>query len=403
MLSVSIALLCTDSHFWRPNNFWGEPRLEKDFLFTGEASFGGGGTCHGYDKNGHLVSLLDIYGHHKLHHIADGVTGLDPTHPLDRMLLDLNAVPDRYMFGTICYTAQFELLEMYIRAWQNFKHGFFLYSYLPIRSLELVNIIPKDLTPNDTVFPNASTKEWHHFLEAFPKLCKRYHITTEPFKQTGIGDIPVDIGWTHTWCNFRHLDFIDVMLKTGCVFPTGRKTDTFHAFDIPHGYDGHFGIEASLDIAFGLFDWITVGGHAYYLGFKDVTKNIRIKTSAHQNGFLKLTQACVPLHHGPLRQAGVYFKADHVIQGLSTLIAYTYTHQDKRSIIGGSKIANSDTVLSGFIQHVLNIIVEYDFTREPYGVGPRIGIFYNKTLGGIRVFATAVTTTYTGLEISYVF
>ena len=54
-------------------------------------------------------------------------------------------------------------------------------------------------------------------------------------------------------------------------------------FSLPLGYDGHYGFPISTDIGFGLYEWLTIGGHFDALLLAKNDQTVRVKTAADQS------------------------------------------------------------------------------------------------------------------------
>jgi len=398
-----------NGHFYRATHFWDEPRLEKDFLSSLDITFAGGWTKKGHNGNGDTVELLNIYGLHNMHQLGLNVPGKDLTTQEDIALTLLSLVPSRDSFGKLEFSGSFETTEANFAWTQNFIRGFFFQAHLPVRQLQITNIKFVDKSPTDCKFPNKNTPQWQMFLNLFNAILKKYNVSIANIKRTGIGDTTFLLGWTRNYEETEEIDLIDVTFKTGFLAPTSRIKNEDLAFDIPLGYNGHWAIPASLDIAIGAYDWLTVGAHLSGLFFFNKTRLIRMQTSVEQNGFIKLAKGCALIDPGSLWHASGYLKADHVAQGLSLLLGYSLMHKnedeltpvDTRSF--NATAANSDEMLQGWQSHTLHFMIEYDFTKEESKVGPRVGLFFDYLVGGKRVFKTSMIGLGFGLEIMWNF
>src|ERR1700753_1341376 len=73
-------------HFYRPNFFWGEPRLECPWLLSANNLIGYGKTHSGFNSQGKKTNFLNIYGPQNIHNLAQNVTDLNPLNPYDAIL-----------------------------------------------------------------------------------------------------------------------------------------------------------------------------------------------------------------------------------------------------------------------------------------------------------------------------
>ncbi len=392
-----------NAHFYRATYFWQEPRFEKKHLTSFDISVGTGTSTTGQDSCGHCVELFDIYGFANLPKLGEGVPQVDAQ--ISTILNNVIPLSTSNCFGLLSIPAQFHLTEIYLNIFQNFSHGFFMQANLPIRKFQINKV--------EQCFPNPATCDstiaaWNTFLDNFDEILQTYNLSLEPINQTSVGDLSFMGGLT---CNYEHtqyLDFIDTTLKAGLLIPTGHKKNQNQILDIASGYDGHMGFEFYWTSSMGVFDWISVGLHASAILFAHRNKCIRIRTSKNQHGIIKLASVNARVSQGNLWELGTYFKADHFAKGLSLLLAYTFNKKrpDKVAPINashpGQQIINDDIMLDGWKMHTLNLVLEYDINREQNErVYPRIQFFFNKVLGGRRIFNTRMLAGDFGIDLAW--
>jgi len=445
---VSQTILTYDnSHFYRATYFFGEPRFEKKGLTSADLFIGGGSTCQGYDACGHKTCLLNIYGPHNMLYLGKGVPGQDLSRETDALMQKLSVIPQKENFGKLLFSGQFNAFEIIFSFAQNFTKGFFFQIYLPVRKLEIRTISHCDLSPTkgqqicqplpcsydsfscnnnpyhrdcdnecscmyqfsdpDYGCPNDKNMYWQAFLRMFPRILQEHQLSISDVCMDGSGDTTCFLGWTTNYDNLENIDYIDGTIRLGIVAPTSYVKDPDYAFSLPLGYDGHTGFIASLDTSFGLYEWVTIGGHLDLIIFNKKSKCIRVKTACEQNGFIKLAKANVCYEKGNLYNFGAYFKADHVIGGFSCILGYILAAKQDDYITPfdftciDCDIANSDQMLKQWRMHTINFLAEYDFSRENHAFGPRVGIFYNVVVGGRRIFATGMGGANFGFEVSW--
>ncbi|HXW86309.1 MAG TPA: hypothetical protein VEK38_03115, partial [Candidatus Bathyarchaeia archaeon] len=396
LLMFPTAQQCYDNpHFYRATNFFPEPRLEKDWLFSFDATFGGGGTKHSTDAHRHTVPLLDTFGLTRAQDIGIGVPNKNLANNLDLILIELSRTPGRSTFGTFSVTGKFSILELNMQLYQNFCHGFFFNAHLPVRRFSTHDTAFVDLSPNDDIYPNKNTFIWQEFLVSFNAILQRYNLSANNVTQTGAGDLTMYLGWTSNYQESDVLDFIDFTFKAGVLAPTGKAKNEAELFSLPFGYNKHWGIPISAACSMGTCDWITIGGYGEVIFFFPRTRFIRLKTSSRQQGIIKLASGPVKVHEGLVWHAGGYFKADHVICGFSCGFGYSFASQhrttlDTKSQLFPYALINDDESLHGFQMQVVHLFVEYDFATEDRLFGPRAGLFVNAQVSGKRTYKTSV-------------
>ncbi len=406
LLLASSSIFTWDNlHFYRASFFFGEPRFERQGLTTLNARVGAGSSTTARNGCSDEVCLLDIYGPQVAFTLGEGVPGKDLSNPQDLTLQMLEKVPARNCFGQFSYGGKFKTVELDLQLYQNICDGFFLELYIPIRKLEISNICMQDLTSECAPCPNKSTPIWQTFLNQYDNILNRYCLCFGDIDRSGIGDTSLIFGWATNYEETEYLDFIDFMFQAGVLFPTGRLSDPNIVFDLPLGYNGHYGIPLNMSMAFGLYEWFTFGGHVFAMPFSKKTREIRMKTSTTQNGFIKLAKGCAEIKRGAVWQVGTYLKADHFCRNISILLGYSFSTERESSIcptnctVFEPSVVCSDDMFRGWKMHTIHLLGELDFLKERSFFGPRFGIFGNFVIGGQRIFNTHIGGAMVGIDL----
>jgi len=419
LLIVTTALHSYDNaHFYRATNLFFEPRIDRDYLTTIDLFFQMGGTSEAWNKNHHKVPLFDLYGTNNMHELGVGVPDKDLSNPLDMILTQLSLTPSRCVtssgsckctseFATYSIDADFSIIEAFISFIQNWKQGFFFQLYMPFRQLKVNNISFCDLSPTDNKCPNIDTPIWQTFKDNFDAILTRYHLSRDCYTDTTIGDFTALIGWTHSFQQTDLLDFVDTTIKFGVLIPSGDEKNENQIFSLPSGYNKHIGANIHTDFAFGAFDWFTLGAHFDVTIFANKTRCIRMKTGPEQSGIIKLAKGKAKEEEGTLWHTGTYLKADHILRGLSFLFGYSYASKNRNYLTPCDadkyppSTVNTDEMLFAWNMHTIHVWLEYDFAKENSMFGPRISFFYNRPVGGKRVFTTDIFGGNVGLDIAW--
>ncbi len=418
LISTSLILTYDNAHFYRATNLFFEPRIDRNYMSTFDLFLQAGSTHKGWDKNHHKVPLFDIYGTNNMHELGVGVPDKDLTNPLDLILTQLSLTPSRcttsldscktvHEFATYSICGEFSILEAIISIIQNWKHGFFFHLHMPFRRLKVSNLTFCDISPTDNVCPNINTPIWQTFKNNLDSILSRYGLSRAAYCDTTIGDMTALVGWTHSFQKTEVLDFVDTTFKLGIVIPSGDEKNENYVFSIPSGYNKHLGVVIDADFAFGAFDWFTLGGHFNALVFADKTRTVRMKTGLYQSGFIKLAKDKANEENGTMWQAGAYIKADHFVQGLSLLFGYSYVSKNRDILTPCDSekyppsTVNTDEMLFDWNMHTINFWLEYDFSKENALFGPRVALYYNRPVGGKRVFTTDIFGADFGLDIAW--
>lgn len=409
LVTPCILIARDNSHFYRASYFFGEPRFEKPWLTSLDATMAGGSSSHSRSCCKDKTTLLNIYGLHNTHKLGVAVPGKDATNALDILLDDLAALDERDSFAQLRFDGTFKIKEAQFMLTQNLSHGFFTNMHVPVRRLSIKEPDYVDQSPHDNATLSSSNPTWQNFLDNFDNILVSYNLNRCAIRTSGIGDTTLVLGWTNNYQKTKKWDFVDTTLQAGVLIPTGKEKNEDVVFDLPLGYNGFYGVPVNFDMSFGIFDWITLGTHFDATFFLSKTKDVRMKTALAQNGFIKLAKGTATVRHGKLFNAGTYVKADHVAGGLSLLFAYNYAHKMQDSVTPhdtatfNKTIVETDGIYRPWKVHTLNFLLEYDFTKEGDPFGPRVGLFYNNQVGGKRAFNTNMIGANVGVEIDWAF
>ncbi len=381
------------SLFYRTSSFWDEPRFERPWLTSLDIQLSGGTRHIGRDMDGHKVNILSIYGPENLALLSS--------------LCKREFAPSIKDFSL---KAVADFFQTDINFYQNFSYGFFTHFHFPIINLDLFpswHIEGENCSTKPPKKFSSTTGESAPYVDP---LLKEFNLSLEPLRESALSDCTLFMGWTYSYENTVYLDFIDVTLKTGILFPTGKTRNENFVLDIPFGYNGHWGIPLSGDISYGLYDWLTFGAHADAVFFFKRTACIRMKLpNEATTGFIALGKGEARLSTGPVWRAGAYFKADHFYSGLSFLLAFGYERKNRTCVYPfdqtrfPSDHVNEDQRFKSWSRAMVHMIAEYDFSEQESSLGPRISLFYNHQIAGRRVFSINTLGSTIGLEINWSF
>lgn len=408
--SFADVLAWDNAHFYRASYPGHEPRLEYPWLGSLDISLAGGSSSCGRNACGTKVPLLDIYGTYNMQALGEGVPNKDPNNILDLTMIMLAQLPSRDGFGHLSACGTFDITEAQFLLTQNLTCGWFFQLHFPLRKLSISTIRFTDLSPDDNACPNKNTPEWQTFLSLFDAIMARYNLNTKSATETGVGDTTLSLGWTVNYEETEWFDFIDATISLGILFPTGKKQNPNKVFSLPLGYNGHPGLPICTSASIGLYDWLTLGFYFDSIIFGKATRCMRIKTSCQQSGLIKLASTSATIQAGSLWHIGSYVKADHFCHGLSGILGASYAQKNGDSISStcnstcfNADIACTDPVLQSWKMPTLHLALEYDFTTPESRWGTRIGAFYNRVIGGRRVFNTNMAGVCAGFDIAIIF
>lgn len=392
---------CMDrSHWYRATPVIPEPRLAKKGLATVSTDISAGHTHHGYNSQGKKVPLFDIYGRHDFTRLGSGLP-LDLTNEYDKTLHSLLSLYDMRCKPGSAIKGSFMCTELYLSYIQNYANGFFSQVVTPFREFRVSGLY---IDNHDA--PYLDTQAWRDFSQQCMYIMRRYGLGWEAYHEAHAGDTTVLVGWTINHQDTDILDYIDCSVTAGCLFPTGLVQSLNNPFAIPTGYDGHYGVPMQFDFSFGLYEWLTLGCHADVIPFFGRTRTLRMKTDRNQSDIVML--GCGRAHRsmGSLMTTNMFVKADHVVRNFSCLLSYSCAHKWRDTVtpcdtgLFNKDIVNSNGRYASWTMHTINVLIEGDFTKEHYPVGPRISLFYNIPVGGKRIFKTSMGGVQVGFDIA---
>lgn len=390
---LPLTALFNRSLFFRASSFWDEPRFEKPRLTTFDIQLAGGSNHRGLNGCHKKTNILSIYGPEDV----CSLSAVCPEHPL--------VLP--YNPKNICFQAVADVFEADFNLYQNFTHGFFTHFHLPVIFIALY---PSGYIEDTYCYEKATKKYkpvWQKTFKPIEAFLKNFDQVLYPIHGAALSDSTLFVGYTKSYDDTCYLDFIDFTFKTGVLFPTGKKKNVRHVFDIPYGYNGFWAVPLSGDISIGYYDWLTLGVHADNLFFFNKNQCITMKAPCQQStGLIRLAQGEADVHHGTVWRVGTYVKADHFFSGLSLLLAFSYEQKNRTKIYPctpefNTAFVNDDERFNSWDRSMVHLLAEYDFTTNESRVGPRIGLFYDRQLTGKRVWEIHMLGGYLGIDINW--
>lgn len=367
-----------ETQFYQPKFLSVEPRFAKDWFSSFDFIISRGSASKAWNHHQHLVPLFDIFGIQKI-----------------PFCTEQGCIPLSFSFD-----AHFKITQLQMSLIQNFINGFFVTGWLPIKRAAVTSIDIIPLNKSDTSSHPAPIPILDQFL-------KKEGLSRQSVRPTGLGDLLITIGNTHSILEDPYFDFIDMSLQMGILLPTSKEKNESEIFSIPLGFDGHWAGVIAVDMALGAYEWITVGAHFDIFAFIPHKKCIRIKSDSLENGIIFGTAKKVKLNKAPQFSASVYGKADHVSRGLSITAGYSFTYQGNTKLKGINStlpsFVNTDRRFESWFCHTIHALLEYDFTTAFDTVGPRISLFYDRPVSGKNVFLTTLWSGGAGIDISWNF
>lgn len=385
------------SNFYKSSFLHGQTRIAKDKLSTLDLILSSGNTNCGYDIWKRKTPILGILG---------------PENPLclDKLKNFFPNLKSDSSIGPLNFTGRFSLVYFQATLYQNLTNGFFIENTVPITSM---NIDPLAIENLALLSDFNNKQEYIRLLSNLRGYLKDIGLNPGCIDYTAVADCTSLLGWSTNYEETEFLDFIDLTLKLGVLFPTGHKTNVYRTFDIPNGYNGFWGIPLSADIAWGAMDWLTFGLHVDGICLLASKKEIPLRDCLKQYGFFRDSFTCLNVDPGNVINVSAYIKAEHFIFNLSWILGYTYSRQNK-SILKKCKDynysenliinnINIDPIFRSWESHNFNFLVEYDLCEEDQAINTYVGLFYNTLIHGKRVFRTNLFGGNFGINLAFCF
>lgn len=383
-----------------------EPRFDRDFLHSIDISIYAGKTHKGRNGVKEKVSFLDIYGTQDLYYTFlnyDNNTLITSTlttgqkNAIDNFLI-LAAADTTKKIGKLSFEGNYHYCSTDITIIQNIIHGFFLELLIPFSRVSIRNI-------TGTHQSTTTDANWTTFYNQLDTILSAYNTSLQDYHHSKLGDITILGGWTNNSETSEIFDFFDTSIRLGVIVPTSQSKDTSHAFAIAPGYNKHVGVPLIATMAWGLYDWLTLGAHAKGVYF---LKNIglhRVHTNTQETGYLTLERTAAQESLGNIWNIGTFLKADHVIRGFSLQLNYNYSMQEKTQLdpfdttLFSKTTVNTDNILQKWSHHEIQCSVEYDFAEDNQKFNPHLKVFYSQAIQGCRSYLNKSGGFSTGLYI----
>jgi hypothetical protein len=392
--------------FYRAPYFAGFPQKDqRDWATFVNVRYDGGSARHGSNVSHRSTALLSTWGDVDVSKLALNLQNI-ASKPVTNSFLGTSGTITDYNFtgsdGHIDLNARFRIHEIVLEAQQNLLHGVFLKVYLPFRDLKIDRIS----IHNKTSSSNTNAVAFQSFLDNnFNTVLSEngYAALTTPFSKGSIADPAVFLGWQgYAAGNFGMCiqDLIGELLA-GCSIPVGAQDRTDRVATLPLGYDGHFTIFGRGNAEMHIFKMFSVGLNAGVAIFIPRTDLRRMKTSAAQSGIIELEFGKAELNPGALWQLGGFAKLDRPIGGLTALIGYSFTAQERNKLTVKDSnflstfiaadnvstnptrttkdvIVNSNNTLSNWFVHTLHFLLEYNVRAHIHSAAaPNVSLYYN--------------------------
>ncbi len=382
-LHQQLSAILTVSQY-KPDSFFQTPYFHNDDFTNISAIFSGGFASQAYNQQSQKVPYLQQFGSENLLQQF-----IDPTLPDS----------DTQSFGQGLLDGKLHVREMIISCYKNMNHDFFIESAVVIQDL-FINSITINFVPSHIPITDEQIID----LE---KLKQKLPIS---IGQSGMFTAAVYAGYSKSFVDFTHIDFIDLTIKTGFMAPQAMTNNNNSFLQLPFYGNINFGYPLIVTTSLGVLDWITVGCNGSIVPWQAAIKTIPLQTiPSKDNTLLGMQPGLAKIERGPLFVASLYFQADHFHQGASATIGYSYTKNSSYTINPinqtnyNQDIANLSALTDSWSFGSLYFQFDIDFATHCKPNSPLVTLFCNIPIAGTISSKTNIFGSGCNLQINYKF
>lgn len=374
--TLSVSQYASDSFFQKP--------YFNQKLFTNiSTNFTGGYANQAFNNDNEKVPFLQQFGSE-----AFLYKFVDPT----RSRSDISSI------GTGNLSGEFQYRQFFASWYKNIFSDIFIEAATVFQDLTITNI-NAEFVPSSTPLTTEQIAYLNQLQAALPPSINRFGMFTTAFY----------IGFNRTFHHFSHLDFVDILFKTGFATPEWMKENNNSILQFPFNENFNFGYPIIGAISIGLLDWMTLGCNGTVQPFQPAVKNIAINNTNSANQLLLPESSLATIHRGPLFSASAYIEADHIISGVSSTIGYAYAKNLAYTITPLNitqypvEQANNSTMMNEWSIGSLYFQFDVDFATETQPSAPIITMFCAIPIAGKLCPKTNLFGGSCNLQISYIF
>lgn len=378
----NISAVLTVSQY-KPDSFFQKPYFSQDDFANISFIFSGGFASQAYTNQGEKVPYLQQFGSEDL---------------LKKFTNPLLPSDDTDSFGQGQLTGEFHVQEIIVSCYKNMNHGCFIEAATAIQALQ-VNTISIEFVPTDTSLTPEQISYLQDLQTKIPKS----------IDQSGMFTTAFYAGYSTTYSDFTHLDFIDITVKTGFMAPQVMRTNNDTILQLPFNGNINFGYPIIVASSLGILDWMTIGCNGSIIPWQTTTKTIPMNNSSSDNNLLITQSGLATIERKPLFTASIYLEADHFHHGLSGTIAYCYTKNNAYTItpinqtLFPQTFVNNSALTDPWSLGSFYLQFDVDFACESTPSAPIITFFCNIPVTGQLCPKTSVFGGSCSLQLSYIF
>ena len=368
---------------YKPDSFFQTPYFNENDYTNISAIFSGGFASQAYNQQSQKVPYLQQFGTENL---------------LKKFVDQTLPYNDLTSFGQGLLDGNFHVREMILSCYKNMNQGFFIESAVVIQDL-FINSITVQYAPSNLPLTDDQITYLQDLQQKLPIS----------LGQSGMFTATVYAGYSKSFVDFTHIDFIDLTIKTGFMAPQAMTNNNNCFLQMPFYGNMNFGYPVIATASLGVLDWITVGCNGSIVPWQTTTKTIPLHNLTSNNTLLGMQPGLAKIARRPLFVASLYFQADHFHQGASAIIGYSYTKNfaykinPLNSINFPDQLVNESPLTDSWSFGSLYLQFDIDFATHCKPNSPVVTIFCNIPIAGRICSKTTIFGSGCNLQISYKF
>lgn len=313
------------------------------------------GFSHSFRKRGNVLQLYQ-----DTQDLIAALKGNTHTSAIGHMAQKYHWDDDNGTFGLFIPDGKFRVDSFSLGASLYGSHGLSLSVYVPFARMELKDVTWKP-APNNTNH-SFDSQLTDNLIEDIEKVS---NVRLRGWKRQGLGDVAAIVSWEKYFHQHHQLlDYVGLNVRTGLIFPTGKKAHERYIGALPFGHDGGVGFLGGFSLDLWYHDYFRLGGDVELLYLCGSTKKRYVKTDIAQTDMAFLTNVHAFRDPGFLQHFTLWLQPGAVC-GVSARVAYQYTKQQddklylKSDRLSGA-IANSAERVQDWTTHSAVFSLAYD-------------------------------------------